>query len=53
MFDFQTEEVLIHPGAQLGKQYCQQGRGCGNVYLEVEMLRCWQAGLSWFGVLRQ
>lgn len=37
MFNFQTEEVLIHPRAQLDKQYCQQSRRCGNVYLEVEI----------------
>lgn len=53
MFDFQTEEVLIPPRAQLGKQSCQQSRRCGNVYLEVERLRCWQTALLWFGVLRQ
>lgn len=39
MFNFQTEEVLIHPRPQLDKQYWQQSRRCGNVYLEVEMLR--------------
>lgn len=53
MFNFQTEKVLIHPRAQLHKQYCQQSRRCGNVYLEVEMLRYWQTGLWWFEVLRQ